>query len=203
MARSADGYSRLVTALKIVLPIAALGLLSTLFFFSGEIDPTQSLPYKELGVETIAREQRLSKPNSSGLTDEGSAFTVTAERALPDADDDTITHFEDLNIELIDPDTAVRTYVSAPFGYSNSTSGETVLSGGTVIRTTDGMLMETETLRLFLDNDEMLTDNEVYAKGSFGELTAGRMRIAPVGPDLDHLAVFNDGVNLIYERESD
>jgi len=203
MASRADGYSRLVTALKIVLPIAALGLLSTLFFFSGQIDPTQSLPYKELDVESIAREQRLSQPSSSGVTDDGSAFTLTADRALPDPNDEEITRFENLKIELVDPDTAVRTFLSAPNGYSNSTTGETVLSGGTELRSTDGMLIQTQTLRLFLDNNEMLSDSEVTASGSFGDLQAGRMHIAPAGPDLDHVAVFNDGVNLIYERESD
>ena len=56
---------------------------------------------------------------------------------------------------------------------------------------------------MFLDNNEILSDSEVFATGSFGELTAGSMRIAPAGPDQDNLAVFNDGVKLIYERESD
>ena len=203
MATRADGYSRLVTALKIVLPIAALGLLSTLFFFSGQIDPTQSIPYRELDVESIAREQRLSSPSSSGVTDDGSAFALTADRALPDPSDETITRFENLNIELLAPDTGVKTFLSAPNGFTNSTSGETVLSGGTEIRTSDGMLMRTETIRMFLDNNEILSDSEVFATGSFGELTAGSMHIAPAGPDQDHLAVFNDGVKLIYERESD
>ncbi|WP_222611814.1 LPS export ABC transporter periplasmic protein LptC [Shimia ponticola] len=203
MASRADGYSRLVTALKVVLPITAVALLSTLFFFSGQIDPTQSLPYKELDVESIAREQRLSKPSSSGVTNDGSAFKMTADRALPDASDDTITRFENLNIELVDPDTDVRTFLSAPTGSSNSATGETVLSGGTEIRSTDGMLIQAETLRMFLDNDEIISDGPVTATGSFGDLEAGSMRIARAGPGQDHLAVFNNGVNLIYERESD
>ena len=89
----------------------SVGTLSTLFFFSGQIDPTQSIPYRELDVESIAREQRLSSPSSSGVTDDGSAFALTADRALPDPSDETITRFENLNIELLAPDTGVKTFL--------------------------------------------------------------------------------------------
>jgi lipopolysaccharide export system protein LptC len=39
-----DGYSAFVEWVKTLLPIAALGLLSTIFLFSGKVDVTQSLP---------------------------------------------------------------------------------------------------------------------------------------------------------------
>jgi hypothetical protein len=55
-----DGYSALVAWLKTLLPIVALGLLSTIFLFSGKVDVTQSLPYAEHNVAEIIREQRIS-----------------------------------------------------------------------------------------------------------------------------------------------
>jgi hypothetical protein len=57
-----DGYSALVAWLKTLLPIAALGLLSTIFLFSGKVDVTQSLPYAEHNVAEIIREQRITQP---------------------------------------------------------------------------------------------------------------------------------------------
>ena len=45
-----DGYSALVAWLKTLLPIVALGLLSTIFLFSGRVDVTQSLPYTEHNI---------------------------------------------------------------------------------------------------------------------------------------------------------
>ena len=42
-----DSYSRLVQIGKIVLPLVALGILSTLFLFSGEVDPEAAIPFAE------------------------------------------------------------------------------------------------------------------------------------------------------------
>ena len=50
-----DGYSAFVAWVKTLLPIAALGMLSTIFLFSGKIDVTKSLPYAELNVAEIVR----------------------------------------------------------------------------------------------------------------------------------------------------
>ena len=62
-----DGYSALVAWLKTLLPIAALGLLSTIFLFSGKVDVTQSLPYAEHNVAEIIREQRITSHISPAL----------------------------------------------------------------------------------------------------------------------------------------
>ena len=57
-----DSYSFFVTWAKTLLPIFALGMLSTIFLFSGKVDVTKSLPYAELNVAEIIREQRITKP---------------------------------------------------------------------------------------------------------------------------------------------
>ena len=57
MAR-ADFHSRLVGWLKVVLPLAALAILSTLFLLADLIDPTAAIPYAEVDVEDLARDPR-------------------------------------------------------------------------------------------------------------------------------------------------
>ncbi|MEO1705162.1 MAG: hypothetical protein AAFR50_07490, partial [Pseudomonadota bacterium] len=84
MAARRDGYSTAVGALKVVLPLAALGLLSTLFIFSGEVDPSQSIPYAELNVEQLAEEQRVTAPYLAGVTPDGAAVTFTGSAVIPD-----------------------------------------------------------------------------------------------------------------------
>ena len=63
-----DSYSFFVAWAKTLLPIAALGMLSTIFLFSGKVDVTQSLPYAELNVAEIIREQRITKPYFTGIS---------------------------------------------------------------------------------------------------------------------------------------
>jgi lipopolysaccharide export system protein LptC len=64
-------YSRLVGGLKVVLPIAALGLLSTLFLLSDPPDPDRALPYAEVDVAQLARELRLTQPRLAGVLPTG------------------------------------------------------------------------------------------------------------------------------------
>ena len=49
-------HSRVVGWLKILLPLAALALLSTLFLFSRGSDPTANLPFSETELNEIARQ---------------------------------------------------------------------------------------------------------------------------------------------------
>ena len=79
-----DGYSAFVTWVKTLLPIAALGLLSTIFLFSGKVDVTQSLPYAEHNVAEIIREQRITQPYFTGISNNGTKIAISAAYASPD-----------------------------------------------------------------------------------------------------------------------
>ena len=50
-------YSTVVSWAKIILPLVALGLLSTLFLFSRTPDPNRAIPFAAVDVEELAREQ--------------------------------------------------------------------------------------------------------------------------------------------------
>jgi lipopolysaccharide export system protein LptC len=63
MAAAIDGYSRLVAWLKIILPLIALGILATLFLVSRTIDPSQTIPYADVDVQDLARNQRVGAPS--------------------------------------------------------------------------------------------------------------------------------------------
>ena len=77
MAR-ADAHTRVVTWLKIALPLAALAILSTLFLLADKIDPEDALPYAEVDVEDLAREPRMTLPSYAGTTSDGAALSLTA-----------------------------------------------------------------------------------------------------------------------------
>ena len=54
MAARDNVHSRVVFWLKIILPLLALAILSTLFLFSRRIDTDQALPYAEVSGSTVA-----------------------------------------------------------------------------------------------------------------------------------------------------
>jgi len=86
MATRDNAYSRFVQWAKILFPLIALGLLSTMFLFSRNVDPSNAIPFADIDVEQIARDQQLSSPRFSGTTSGGASIIVDAETAMPDYD---------------------------------------------------------------------------------------------------------------------
>ena len=78
-----DTYSRVIAWLKILLPLVALGILSILFLVARTIDPAQNLPFADVDIAEITRDQRVSRPNFSAVTADGAAITLSASTARP------------------------------------------------------------------------------------------------------------------------
>ena len=68
-----DRYTRLISWLKVLFPLAALGLLSTLFLLSRAIDPGQAIPFAEKEVQDRLRDQQITGPFFTGATSEGTS----------------------------------------------------------------------------------------------------------------------------------
>ena len=86
MASSLNRYSQWVFWLKIILPIVALAVLSTLFLFARKVEFDGSLPYAEGEVNDLANDPRLTAPEYAGITNDGVAIRVAAKTVKPGAD---------------------------------------------------------------------------------------------------------------------
>ena len=54
-----DRHSRVVSWLKVLFPLIALALLSTLFLLSRAIDPGQAIPFAEKEVQDRRKHQQI------------------------------------------------------------------------------------------------------------------------------------------------
>lgn len=194
-------YSRFIAMAKIVLPLAALGLLSTLFLFSREIDPTRSIPYSKVDVDQIVREQRVKSPDYTGVTSDGTAIRVIAETARPDITDPNRASAEDLVARLDFTDGGFAD-ITAKAGEIDTSKDVANLRDGVVIDTSTGYHIVTERLKTALSETRLSTDTTITADGPLGHLTAGRMELYP-HPDASgsYVVVFNDDVKLIYDPQ--
>lgn len=84
-----DTHTRLIGWLKILLPLMALAILSTLFLVARTVNPDDAIPYAEVDVAERLREPRMTAPTYAGLTEDGAALSVAANEARPAADDTT------------------------------------------------------------------------------------------------------------------
>lgn len=202
MATYDNAYSRFIAAAKIVLPLAALALLSTLFLFSRNTDPNRAIPYAQVDVEKLAREQRISAPHYTGVTGDGTAISLAAEQATPRdgaPDEATATGL----LARLDFEGGTHADIIAAEGRIDAGENLATLGGGVTIDTSTGYHVETERLRTALDRTSVITETPVSAIAPMGELTAGRMELTDGdGENGGYVLVFKDGVKLIYQPEN-
>ena len=83
MARADNTYSRIVAGMKILLPLVALGLLSTLFLISNTIDPSGPVPTAPIDLEQRAQSLGVTRPSFAGISGRGDEIKMRADVAWP------------------------------------------------------------------------------------------------------------------------
>lgn len=197
---AADRYSRIVGTAKVLLPLAALAILSTLFLVARRIDTEAAIPYATVDVRELARAVRVGQPRYAGMTADGAAITVTASRAMPgDAALSTLQATD--MVAQIDLADGTIVGITAPAGRLDSPGGLAELAGGAVVTLSTGWRAETATLTAALDATRVVADTRIDATGPLGDLTAGGMMLTQgTGPgDPGPVLLFTDGVRLLYD----
>ena len=196
-----DRYSRLVRWLKIVLPLVALGILSTLFFVAETLDPEAAIPYAEVDVERILREQGMTKP-TFGITANGVQIALSADSVRPAQERRSLLTGETLHASIVIPSRGKITIVS-PEGVIDADKGVAILQGGATLESTSGYRVATEKIETSYLRATAIAENEVRATGPAGQVTAGAMELRrrPEDPG-GYVLVFKNGVRLVYEPKS-
>lgn len=192
-------YSVIVSWAKIILPMVALGLLSTVFLFSRQIDPEGAIPFADVDLEARLREQRLSKPNYATTTEDGSALTIVAESAAPILDGGGGTA-ENIVARLKRTD-GITIDMTSDSGMIQGSKSLT-LTGNVAIDTSDGYSLRSDKMISAMNRTEITSPGPITGTGPFGDLQAGRMHLTVPENQDGILAVFEGGVRLIYTGNS-
>lgn len=189
-------HSRLVGLLKVVLPLAALAILSTLFLVSQGVDPEEAIPYAQVDVADRIREPRVTDAAYAGVTADGAALTLQAADARPGvAGTENAGQATGVTGRLETPDGAVTDLVAGA-GQLDAVAGKMSLSGGVVLTSSTGYRMEMDGISVATDRTALDSQGAVRATGPLGTLTAGSLHIGKSGKG--YVVVFKGGVKLIY-----
>ncbi len=197
MAIVGDAYSRMVFWLKVLLPLAALAILSTLFLVSETLDPNKAIPYAEVDVEKILREQGVTRPSFGGVTGSGATVTLGADSVRPMAGEGLRLRGDALNVRIEMPDGAVMT-IDSPVGEIDTTGRVASLDGGAVVESSLGYTVKTEALTSSFDKVDATTKGPVSVIAPGTTIDAGRMSLSLREDGEGHVLVFNEGVRLVY-----
>lgn len=194
-------HSRLVALLKIVLPLAALAILSTLFLVSQGVDPEDAIPYAEVDVADRLREPRLTDAAYAGMTEDGAALTVNAADARPGvAGTPDGGRATDVTGRMETPDGGVTDLVAGA-AQLDAEAGKVVLSDGVVLTSSTGYVVEMSGVSMATDRTALDSDGAVHAVGPLGTLNAGALHIGMSGTG--YVVVFKNGVRLVYTPAQD
>lgn len=199
MATAADPYSRLVSVLKVLLPLIAIGLLSSLFLVQGENDTGGEIVFTEGDLEELGSGLRISNPVFSGSSRNADRFRFEADLVVPDALPPTEAEITALTGEVHFAD-GTRLDLASAHGALDVPAQSLRLDGSVRIETGDGYRMETETLAIDLATGGLDTAVPVTTTGPLGRIDAGSLAVAPTAPGgAARRFVFGNGVRVLYD----
>ena len=190
-----DSYSAFVVWVKTLLPILALGMLSTIFLFSGKVDVTQSLPYAKLNVAEIVREQRITKPYFSGVSYNDTEITLSAAYASSDTQNADILNITDLSI-ILTSEHAKTVRITAGLGTLDATKQKVTVSKDVYLTAMPDFWLKTNSLKIDLKQGVATADTMFQSVTALGTINAGNMIVKTITNDQQ--IIFTNGVRLIY-----
>lgn len=191
-----DRYSQFVALLKVLLPLTALALLSTLFLLSRTIEPVSTIPFAETEINDRVRDQQITTPFFSGTTDTGDLVTLTAETLRQTSG--TASRAEEMSAQ-IDLASGTRVVLLADSGSFDMGASQSQLAGNVIVTTSTGYRVLTDALAAELDRLRVESPGPVTATGPLGRLDAGQMRMEKQGPENSTHLIFTNGVKLLYD----
>lgn len=197
--------TRIVQMLRVLLPLAALVLLSTLFLFSGNREDGESLlPYAEVTPETLAERPSVINPTYAGVARDGTEISMTAASANPATgtrggslvEAEGSSTIDTVAMKLRDPNGVVTDLVA---GSGEIAGGIVELREGVKATMSSGWAMTSKAFEAELATGTLSTKDQVDVLAPFGTLTAQEMELRSL-PDGSGQRVLDlkGGVRMIY-----
>ena len=205
MANGPDLWTRVVTILKVGLPLFAVGMLSAMFLIPADERISGAVQFSKGDIAALGQGLRVSNPVLSGTTTTGDTFRFTAEMLIPDAAPPKKASIEKLAGEMTFKDGLIAR-LNAATADLDLVTHQMHLSGAVRVETSDGYTLRADRMSVDLKANALEADTDVATEGPMGRITSGTLRVAPAGdgqPAQQHLFSFGNGVRLIYDAPPD
>lgn len=190
--------SRVVAWLRVLLPLAALALLATLFMWQSRPDIESAIPWVEGDADTLSGPPRITAPEWAGLTEDGAEVVLSATSATQPGSAGAAARAVRLDWQGRG---GTRAEATAPA--ATMEGDQILLQGGVWLRLSTGWELDADEVRASRSLGEVIASGAVAITGPFATLTADRARLhqtpaegdAPPGEVLD----FTGHVRLRYQ----
>lgn len=193
-------YSRLIAWLKILLPLGALALLSTIFLYSRGPDAIATIPVLTGGADPSTSEQ-IGGPFYAGTTEGGQGLTLAARQARMTNEAGSGVVADDLQA-IIDVEDGNRITIDATVGELEE-GDRLLLRNGVTLESTSGYTIRTDGMNAAIDRVAIESTAPVDADGPGLTLSAGKLSVEEAGEPADLQLLFTDGVRMVYTPQPD
>ncbi len=200
--RHSNFYSRFVAWSKIILPLLAIAILSSLFLFSKSHNPAAGMRMFKGSLADFASQERITAPRISGMTPSGAAIQLSAKEGVPRRDNPSAFDATGLTARIELPDGALVNVIAAR-GSVDSRAGQADLNGGITLTTSGGYTAKTKGLIFALNVVDIRSDGTILAAGPLGNIKAGGLHLKLADTNTtdaqpSYVLMFNNRVKLIY-----
>ncbi|WP_299362998.1 hypothetical protein [uncultured Paracoccus sp.] len=187
--------SRIVRGLRVVFPLAALGILSLLFLLARQPSGDRAIPYVEADAEALAQKTGMTAPRFAGVTRDGAQLALRAAQAVPEGEGgDGEGSARDVVLDWQARDGLTARLVAADGSVAD---GLIHLSGGVTMTTSTGWKVTAPVVEASTGADRIVAPARVSAEAPFGTVDAAAMDLRRQ-PDGTHVLDLNGGVRLLY-----
>lgn len=197
-----DRYTRLVNWLKVLLPLTALALLSTLFLLSRGIDPDAAIPFADKEIQDRLRDQVVTGPFYYGTTARGDEIAFSAESLTTPQGEIGANKAEKVDV-VMDLASGTQISLKADVGRFDVAEDTADLAGHVIINTSTGYEVTSARMIAMMSRLNVRSPGPVQSVGPLGTLNAGGMVLDTPTKDAGAQLVFTNGVKLIYNPKQD
>lgn len=192
--------SQVVAGLKILLPLLAIGSMSTMFLMSKSAPDQTKLPFAQDGLVEKIRDQQLSQPYFSGTTKSGESISLSASAIRPDPEQSGRVLASNVLTTLSQKQGQRFTMAGQEGSYRDKTK-VLELSQGVQIVSDAGYQFSASDMVLNVETTEMVAQGPIQGTGPQGVIEAGQLEVSRENPQSGFVIIFKDGVKLIYNPQ--
>ncbi len=203
--RYSSTKAQILRLARLVLPLGAVALLSTVFLFSRSIDPQRAVELADIDIAELTREPRIGTARFAAVTQENTALTVTAQTVRSGQD---LQQDAPILLSLDHPAGALSfprdrlVEFRGMAGRIDQAADVMRLEGDVWLETSDGYIAQMPELRAALSKTHIEGIGGITAEGPPGTISADSVELTPSPANSGgYLLAFRGNVRLLYLPE--
>lgn len=199
MAPRPEVHTRVVTILKLGLPLVALALVASVFLVQTDDRLGGSITFSDADIAQLGDGLRLSNPVFTGRTRNGDRFHFSAALVVPDAAPPKRAAITTLDgtLDLVEGGSVT---LKGEKGDLDIPTRRLDITGNVRITTSDGYVLDTDKATIDVSSGTFVAGDEVVTRGPLGVITSGNLHVTPAAATGDARRFsFSNGVHVLYD----